>query len=182
MYKSRKGNEYYLYSKITSKGNIKYYMSTKIQKGSIDEIPKGFEVYENPDGNVTLRKVFTHVLNLDEKEIIEKVIKKMCKGVEYLLDDRKDGVGIYIDESYGKRTSVLDLSYLTLGLGRPNRIMYNPTFKIYKDKQDNEYYIERICYLGGSLDWIYIDKNSELKKICEKYFVHIGKESFYELM
>jgi hypothetical protein len=182
MYISRNGNEYYLYSKLTSKGNIKYYFSTKIETNQINEIPKGFETYESPDGNVTLRKVFEHVLDENEKTIISNAIKKVCKNVEYILDDKKDGIGIYIDETYGKKVSVLELSYLTLGISRSNKVIFNPTFKVYKDKLDKEYYIERFCYLGGSMDWIYIDKSKNLKVLCEKYFIHIGKESFYELI
>lgn len=50
-------------------------------------------------------------------------------------------------------------------------------------KDDNKYFeLMRYCYRGSIDDWIQIDSDADLKKLAEKNLIHLGKESFYDLM
>jgi hypothetical protein len=102
MYKSRNGNIYYLYTKATSKGNKKYFLSTKKDSGALTQIPDNFEIYESPNGTVTLRKSFIRMFSQDEIDDIKNSMGKYCKNAEYIIDEKKDGIEIYVDEMYRK--------------------------------------------------------------------------------
>ena len=182
MYTSRSGNIYHLYSKLTNKGNTKYYMSTKIQPGEILEIPKNYEIYENPNGTVTLSKSFVRILNKNQITTIENCMEKHCKNAAYIIDEKKDGIEVFVDEMFRKKLSAVELSIISMGIMKSNKTVYIPTFKISKDMIINEFIIERYFWGGGSQNWIYLEKDKRIKYLCDKYFVHINKESFYELM
>jgi len=177
MYISRNGYKYYLHETRTKTGKQKYTFSKK-QESSINSIPEGYEVYEPPNGNVFLRKKIVKMFSNDEIKIIEKELKIICKGVNYIIDEKKDGIGIYIDEHFNKKAGIVAFSMMTMGYF--GKIYYQPTFRF--SKIENKYSIERFCYLGSIEDWVYLEEGNNLKEVCKKYFVHINKESFYELM
>lgn len=177
MYISRNGYEYYLHETKTKTGKPKYTFSKK-QEGSINSIPEGYEIYEPPKGNVFLRKKIVKMFSNDEIKIIEKELQIICKESNYIIDEKKDGIGIYIDEQCNKKASIVSFSMMTMGY--ISKVYYEPTFRFSKIKKN--YIIYRFCYLGSIQDWVYLEEGNNLKELCKKYFVHINKESFYELM
>jgi hypothetical protein len=177
MYSSRNGFKYYLHETKTKTGKLRYTFSKK-KEDSILSLPEGYEIYEPPNGNVVLRKKIIKTINNEEKAIIERELNIICKGADYIIDEKNDGLSIYVDEQYNKKIGIVAFSMMTMGC--TGKIYYEPTFRI--SKINNEYRIERFCFLGSIEDWVFLKQGSSLKAICKKYFVHINKESFYELM
>ena len=182
MYINRYGEKYYLHIVKLKSGKERYTFTKNDINDCISTIPDGYEIYEPPNSGVFLRKISKKALLIEEVEIIEKAIKKICKDALYILDNKKNGLEIFVNEEYRNKPSLLGLTFLMEGNYRYQKTFYEPTFKICKDKGSAEYNIERFCFLGGIEDWIYIERNKNLKYLCEKYFRHINKESFYELM
>ena len=57
IYTNSKNIQYYLHKGKTKTGKDKFYLSQK-KEGAIDEpTPKGYEVYENPNGQFFIRKI-----------------------------------------------------------------------------------------------------------------------------
>lgn len=182
MHISRDGKAYYLRCSLTKSGIKKYIFSTTNSKDCITAIPDGYEIYEPPNGNIFLRRIIKEPLAQEEMLIIHDIMAKHCKGAQYILDVKKNGMGIYVDEKYGNSKNSLELAYLSINVSGYRKIIYDPCFRISKDDSNNEYIIERFCFLGKVNDWMYIEKGKNLKKLCEKYIPHIGKESFFEIM
>ncbi|HON14175.1 MAG TPA: hypothetical protein PLB48_12555 [Treponema sp.] len=178
IYTSRNGKKYYLHKSITKKGNISFRLSTK-RENAIDELPNGYEVYEPANSNPVVRHIFEKMINENEINIIKLVLNKTCKGMDYVINEKEDGIEVYVDEKYNSKSSVLELTYLMSGVINTEKTFYEPSFKI--SKYGNEYYIYRYCFLGSINDWMYIDRDHNLENLCKKYFIHIKKESFYSL-
>src|SRR6266508_2449829 len=56
-YINRSGEKYYLHVGATKTGKPKYYVARHARGALADAIPDGFEIYENPKGQVSLRKI-----------------------------------------------------------------------------------------------------------------------------
>jgi len=78
-YTNYKGNRYYLYEGVTRKGNSKYWFSKSIEGKMVDDIPEGFEIYEEPNGMVYLRKIQSKLITNEEIEIIKDSIPCYCQ-------------------------------------------------------------------------------------------------------
>jgi hypothetical protein len=55
-YTNRRGQVYYLYQGVTKTGKPKYYFSMSLKEEGITAIPDGYEIYENPNAQIFLRK------------------------------------------------------------------------------------------------------------------------------
>lgn len=55
-YTNKSNQTYHLHKKITSRGNFRYYFSKEQKNNLADKIPDHYEIYENPNGQVFLRK------------------------------------------------------------------------------------------------------------------------------
>lgn len=176
-YENFRGEIYYLHSRKTKRGNTTFHFS-KQSKGVVDpvEIPKGFEIYEEPNGNVYLRKKTKPYLHAKEIEMIQSGIKKHSEIEDFKLDIKKDIVYIYTvdhsiaDESFPKQ------------LGQKYKQYDTPLRFLLIDQEERRFEVQRFCYLGSVDDWIYLDESTKLKELVQEYTQHLGKESFYELM
>ena len=75
-YVNKRGQTYYLHQGITKTGKPKYFFSMKSKGTPVDTIPDGFEIYENPDAQVFLRRIQPKIITDNEIAIIEKEMKQ----------------------------------------------------------------------------------------------------------
>ena len=54
---NRKRDTYYLHAGKTKTGKPRYWFSKSTEGDLVETIPEGYEVYENPDAQVFLRKI-----------------------------------------------------------------------------------------------------------------------------
>ena len=174
-YRNFKNQDYFLHKKLTKKGNTKYYFSTKCEGDLVDNLPPGYEIYENPNGQVFLRKMRPPLITDEEKN--------------FKIDIKKDIITIYIsDQNLEELSQFLELVPRKV-TGEDKKILinqivhYSPVlqFRLFEEKE--RYFItERFCFLGSIDDWIEIGKIGELENLVRKYVRHLEQESFYDLI
>jgi len=175
-YTNRKGEIHYLKAVLTSKGATRYYIvknRKKVKREELEtEIPEEFEFYEFPeDGKVSFRKKQSSIFENEEKKRVKKVLKQQTHIEDFIIDLEKDAIMIYIAH--------LKESEFGFDLGHFKKIQsYNPKLRIVKEKEN--YQMQRFCNLWKHYGWITMETSSDLKKLCEKYCPHIGKESLLE--
>ena len=64
-YENRLGKVYHFRAKKTKLGKVTYVASTKSSPDDIDRIPRGYEIYENADGQVLLMVLNSQLLTTD---------------------------------------------------------------------------------------------------------------------
>lgn len=95
----------------TKKGNPRYHFAKKIDEStSEDKLPKGYEVYEEPNSKVYARKKTKAMLNPAEISIISDGMKKYSEVSDFKLDIKKNIVSIYTNESI-EEDSLLPLKH-----------------------------------------------------------------------
>ncbi len=94
-YDNRKGQTYYLYQGITKTGKPKYFFSMKSEGHLVETMPDGYEIYENPNAQVFLRKVQPKIISDEERAIVEDGIKRFSSLQDYQIDIKKEIITVY---------------------------------------------------------------------------------------
>ncbi|MGK7878034.1 MAG: hypothetical protein AB4426_33420 [Xenococcaceae cyanobacterium] len=187
-YINRKGQKYYLHEGKTKTGKPKYFFSMKKDGDLIDFIPEEYEIYENPNAQVFLRKIPLKVFTDQEIKIVEEGVKKFAKLDNFIVDVKKNNIIVYLPDQnvgdlaelfsafpFGDRSNASQLFLQSL--------TYSPMMQfVLEDAEIRKFVVERWCFRGSVDDWIPLDSSTDLKKLVKKYCRHLGKESFYELM
>jgi hypothetical protein len=189
-YINRRKQTYYLYEGKTKTGKPKYFFSRKKEGNSVDTIPDGYEIYENPNAQVFLRKIPVQVISLEEIETVKVGIKKHLKASDFIVDVKGKNIIVYLCDQN------VDLSMKIMEGMFPNTpdflrdrdsfafsLSYSPMMQfVLDDVESRSFTVERWCFRGFIDGWIPLDSSTDLKKLVQTYGAHLGKESFYELM
>lgn len=183
-YTSRSGKLYYLHIGKTKKGNDKYFFSSKKNGNLAQNIPKGYEIYENVNSQVFLRKIQLKIILDEELKIIKKELQKQKKPHHYKYEAKKNIITVY--EINQDLEGLADLFPFASKSKIEEYVMRSATYSpimrfILEDNKKRLFTTERFCFMGSIDDWIYIGGTDSLNKQAKKFIRHLGKESFFEL-
>ena len=184
-FKNRKGKTYYLHQGKTKTGAPQYFFSMKAEGDLAEAIPEGYEIYENPNAQVFLRKIQPKLIWDSERAIVEKHLPGspgsfMCdiKGKTITIFEADQDVKS-LEESFRSLAfpRLIDTSELVR-----TATTFSAVFRFtLKDEEKRLFTIERYCFKGSIDDWMYIAGPGELEDLTREYMKHLGQESFYEL-
>jgi hypothetical protein len=183
-YKNRAGKIYYLHIGKTKKDNVKYFFSSKKDGDLAESIPNGYEIYENVNAQVFLRKIQPKIIRDEELKIIAQEIQKHPNPHRYKYDVKKNIITVYdINQDIERRSDFFQFAeeakvekYLL------ENATYSPIMRfILEDEEKRLFVTERFCFLGSIDNWIYIGGPDSLNQETKKFIKHLGEESFFEL-
>ena len=184
---NRKGKTYYLHQGTTKTGKPKYFFALRNEGTLVETIPPGYEVYENPNAQVFLRRKRTPIITDEEMAIVETGMRQYCRLKDFIIDVKKNTIIIYTPDQ--------DVDFLVDSLSflpgtrsakaqaiRQTALSYSPMLQfVLMDKVKREFEVRRYCFLGSIDDWIGIGKTRALPELVETYVQHLGEESYFEL-
>lgn len=186
-YINRKGQKYYLHQGTTKTGKPKYFFSMKSEGNLVKNIPDGFEIYENPNAQVFLRRTQPKIISDEEIATVDKGVKRFSSLQYYQIDVKKDTIYVYTpNQNVAGLSEIFSEFSFRKEIDVQNQlarsISYSPMLRFVLDNEQKRIFMtERFCFLGSVDDWIEIGEPDILKKLVEKYVKHLEKESFYEL-
>ncbi len=180
---NRKRGTYYLHAGKTRTGKPRYWFSTKADGDLVETIPEGYEVYENPDAQVFLRRIVPQLVTPFEVGVVEEGLKRYAPGQNCLVDVQGDQIVIHHAERI-----TLDLG--RFGIALTDLPIFNQRYmKVMRftlvDKKNRTFRVQRWCFRGSIDRWIDLyESRSEgkLSDLVKRFCPHIGQESFFELM
>jgi hypothetical protein len=187
-YINRKEDIYYLHKGKTKTGKPKYFFSKKRNNNLVEKIPDGYEIYENPNAKVFLRKKLVSLITDAELALVENGIKKYADLKFFIIDRRERTITIYLpDQDIDELKSIIEGFSIVLVKDLDNTIAklftYSPMLRFtLTDETKRKYLVERYCFLGSIDDWIDLESSMSLEKMVKKYCIHLGKESFFDLI
>jgi hypothetical protein len=158
---NRKRDTYYLHAGTTKTGKSRYWFAKSAEGDLVESIPEGYEVYENPDAQVFLRKEVPRLVSDEEIAIVREGLRKYAKDRRCMADVRERHIIVYYSERGELYLKVLRFTLI--------------------DEDHRSFAAERWCFLGSIDDWIPLSNSGKLPKLVQHYGPHIGKESFYDL-
>lgn len=189
-YTNRKRKTYYLHQGKTKTGKPKYFFSLKAEGALVTTVPDGYEIYENPNAQVFLRKVPSKIILDDEIAAIEQGLEQVSEVQHFMIDAKKNVVSVFTPRQNVALISDLLMS-TAAQFGRSQQdvdalleqsLDYTTDLRlVLVDKQKRLFQAQRYCYLGRVDDWIDIGGVDRLAVLVERYVGHLGKESMFEL-
>jgi hypothetical protein len=186
-YTNRKGKTYYLHAGKTKKGNPRYHFSMEAPGELVKEIPEGYEIYENPNAQVFLRKIQPKEILDEEMAILEKELRSHAKPTKYIIDTKAKVISIFWTDQSGPKMG--DLSSF-FGMARmeesyESHAYFTPIFRFtLVDPKERLFIAERFCFRGSIDDWMHLLDGGpdSLQTLVTRYVKNLGEDSFYELM
>jgi hypothetical protein len=184
-----KDKTYYLHQGTTKTGKPKYYFSMKSEGTLADDIPEGFEIYENPNAQVFLRRIPPKIITDEEIAIVEAGMRQYTDVEDFKIDVKGNAIFVY--------TAVQDMDAL-MAIFQDSPTFQDEKVRIMKalhqgiqytsdmqfvlvDETKRTFATQRYCYLGSIDDWIPIGRSDKLPSLVKQYVKHLGKESFVTL-
>ena len=182
-----KGKTYYLHQGTTKTGKPKYYFSMDSEGQLPDAIPTGFEVYENPNAQVFLRRIPTKIITDEERQVVEDGIHKYADVQDYKIDVKGNTIVVYTADQdidalvnlFQDVGSMRDEAQIRSAIRR--EITYSPMLQfVLSDEKRRVFVAQRYCFRGAIDDWIDLG-HGPLATLVRRYVKHLGKESYFDL-
>lgn len=187
-HKNRQAKTYYLHQGTTKTGKPKYFFSLKSEGTLVDIIPDGFEIYENPNARVFLRKIPPQIISTDEIRIVKQGMEQFSSVKYYQIDVKKNVIIVYtVDQDVDIIAEVFAQVPRAKEEGVENLLTqyttYSPMLQFVLIDQEKRIFVaQRHGSLWGSIDdWIEIGKPDSLRNLVKKYVQHLEQDSYYGL-
>jgi hypothetical protein len=188
-YTNTKGQTYYLHQGTTKTGKPTYHFAMKSKGNLAESIPEGFEIYENPNAQVFLRRIPPKIITDEERQVVEEGMRKYASVQDYKIDVKGRAIIVYTaDQSieilaglfkdlHSDPTANPQLMATLRGV-----IQYSPMMQfVLEDEEQRRFTVQRYCFRGSIDDWIDLDQG-KLAPLVRKYVKHLGNESYFELV
>ena len=184
-----KGRTFSLYQGVTKTGKPKYYFAMQSEGTLAKAIPAGYEIYENPNAQVFLRRIPPKIITDEERQVVEDGMRTSAMVKDYKVDVKGNELLIYTAEQdiealaeILSRTHPNPLENVELMTLLRKGIHYSPmlVFQLV-DVARRTFQTHRYCFLGAVDDWIAIGKPGKLATLVKRYVKHLGQDSYVEL-
>jgi hypothetical protein len=182
---NRRGDTYYLHCGKTKTGKPKWFFSKKKDGNLADAVPEGYEVYENPNAQVFLRKIVPQLVTPEEIATVEKGIRVK----HFIVEAKKDAIVVFLPHQDADSVMERLRPLMPFGLGFSStfkveqHLHYMPMMRfVLQDEERRLFSVDRWCFRGSIDDWFPLAGAGKLSAQVKKYVRHLGKESFFELM
>jgi hypothetical protein len=187
-YTNAKGKTYSLHQGTTKTGKPKYYFSMESEGHLAESIPVGFEIYENPNAQVFLRRVPPKLITDEERQVVEDGMRKYAEVQDDKIDVKGNAIVVYTaDQDIETLADVFKDRYPGPAANAELRtllrqgIRYSPMLQfILDDATRRTFTAQRYCVRGSVDDWIDIGYGP-LTTLVKQYVKHLGQESYFEL-
>ena len=191
-YTNRKGKIYILCKGTTKTGKPRYYFSPDPKGEIMDQIPEGYEIRENVNGQVSLAKIRPALITKAERAAVERAVAKLPKAHKYRVDVKQKHIIVYenaapdLEEFLNDLRSAFPLPYLRADKIRDleeNLGQFSPVLRfILVDPKERTFRVERMTYTGmGGWRHLY-SYSGDIKELAPKLIPTLGTDRFFELI
>jgi hypothetical protein len=184
-----KGKTSYLHQGTTKTGKPTYHFSMQSEGTLAETIPAGFEIYENPNAQVFLRRIPPKIITDEERQVVEEGMRKYADVQDYKIDVKGNAIVVYTaDQDMATLAAIVQDPHASseenarrLQLLRES-IHYSDLLRfILIDARRRTFVTQRYCFIGSIDDWIDIGRSGTLAHLVTQHVKHLGKESYFNL-
>ena len=184
-----KGKTYYLHQGTTKTGKPTYHFSMQSEGTLAASIPVGFEIYENPNAQVFLRRIPPKIITDEERQVVEEGMRKYADVKDYKIDVKGNAIVVYTaDQDMATLAAIVRDPHASseenarrMQLLRES-IHYSALLRFMLiDARRRTFVTQRYCFIGSIDDWIDIERSGTLAHLVKQHVKHLGKESYFNL-
>ena len=186
-YTNRKGKIYYLHQGTTTKGNPKYFFAMRDEGDLVEDIPLGYEIYENPNAQVFLRRKRAQIITAEEVETVKAGVQQLSDLEHFIVDVKGNAIIVYTpDQDVDLLIDTFDLLPVARSEKKKakveNALTFSPMLQfVLMDEEKRLFEPQRYSYLVSIDDWINIGEIDRLPELVKTYVPHLDEDSFYDL-
>jgi len=183
---NRADKVYYLHVGVRKNGKPNYFFSQEPDGALVDKIPAGFEVFENVQGQVFLRRKQPRTIADEEINLVAKALTRLKESWRYKAEAKKDAIVIFEapeNDSGGWSELMPWASVERLRDYAIKHAYYQAVMRfVLADKEKRLFVAVSFCFRGSVDDWIDIRSGLKpLPALLKEYFKYLGTEDIYEL-
>src|SRR5665213_2899999 len=99
---SRSGKVYYLHVKAGKAGKSNFFFSTDAKGPLADDVPSGFEIYENIGGQVFLRRIPKKIISDEELEMTRRALTAHGGEWQFKTEVNKNIITVYETDTHDR--------------------------------------------------------------------------------
>src|SRR5262249_6375364 len=149
-YVNRKQDTYYLHAGKTKAGKPKYWFSKSTEGELVETIPEGYEVYENPDAQVFLRKIVPPLVTPADVAVVKHCLERHAPRQNCIVDVHKQHIVVYHAEGVSLDLERFGFRELPTYYWNYQKVM---RFTLV-DEKARSFRVQRWCFKGSIDDWI----------------------------
>jgi hypothetical protein len=183
---ARTGKNYYLHVGEGKSGKPSYYFSMDAGEPLVETLPEGFEVYENVQGQVFLRRCVPQLITPEECALVRQSLNRHAEEWLNKIEVKKNILTIY--EASNVHASLESVAMPWISKDKLKEYAIRSTYYmavmrfVLVDRRRRLFNAERFCFRGSVDDWIDISYSPQpLPIVVKKYIKHLGRDSLYEL-
>lgn len=190
-YTNRKGKTYTLCQGRTQKGDIRYFFSPDPEgKTAVDQIPSGYEISENVNGQVSLRKKRPQLIRPEERRAVEQAVARHPKAKNYRVDVKGKHIIVHENISpsldailkvFEKYAPFLESRREALEAKEEQFSQFSPVMRFeLEDPETREYHVSRMGYTGHG-GWRSLMRWGDIETLADEIIPLLGTDEFFEL-
>ena len=180
---------YHLRRTQTADGKSRYVMKRSPGEGALEAVPDGYEVVENVNGQVSIRRFPRRFISEVEEAAVSAALRKHGRE-DHRFEIKGRRIVIYkprLDAAeYASRLSQMVAPDRREAVERElreeaeRRMSYSPVlrFTLVNEKK-RTFHAERMCYLSSIDGWLEIAWWVPLPRALDAFVPHLGQESFF---
>ena len=184
-YMNRRRDQYRLYARKTKKGNLSYYMAMESDGFLVGSMPDGYEIYEDPNARVYIRKIRPRVFTDEEISLVENAVRKYSALTDFRIELKDNSIIVF--EPDQSDDWIAEISKLLAPFNSERAIReirktmsYSQVMRfVLVDRESRAFEVERWWFSED--EWMYLDCSGDLGKLVRKYCRHLGRETLYDL-
>lgn len=188
IYTNRKGKANFFRAAKTAKGAIRYYVTKSADfPDLIDEVPDGFEIYEEPcEARVVLRKIVPSLVTKEEIELVRKAVEKLSDLNDFFIEGEAGEIIIWVSQ-FNSISGIEDnLTHEEIieehGARVTTWMRYFDDFKfaLFDEKDRTFVAVRRVLLSFGHGEYMPLKKGvGSLEKLTKKFCPYMGNDTYF---
>ena len=157
----------------------------------LTEIPEGYQIRESVNGVVSLTKTRRREISDGEIRAVMAAVRMHPKASRYRVDTKSSDITIYERIGPDRLELAAELGIGKLSKDAVRRIeererrsgQFSPMMRfILTDKERRLFSAQRMCFMSGMDDWIYLQYDKPIGKLARQLVPVLGTDQFFELV
>jgi hypothetical protein len=187
-YTNRKGTTYTLCQGVTKSGKPRYYFARQPTGEPVEELPAGYAIVENVNGQVSLARQASRLIRPEEVRAVETLLARHPKAARYRVNVKGDRIEVC--ELSGPDATELAAALSKSGFRTPRAVevlqglqddrgTFSPVLGfVLADRTARTFGVERQAYRGDS--WVKVSVTESLDRVARRWVPRLGTAKFYE--
>ncbi len=189
-YTNRQGKTYYFRAAQTKKGGTRYYVTTSPDfPDLVEEVPRGFEVMEQPDeARVIIRKIKPLLVTQEEKEIVHDAIEEFSALTDFFIHAEERTISVYHSQFNYPGGQDANLTreeakeLFSPEIGKWMRFLTSMHF-ILVDDVKRLFQTERKVFLSFfGHDFHPVGEPGQIEDVAREHGQHLGRDSYFDIV